>query len=194
MNLDDDNLFRDAMNDVTPLRDADNTRWNPLSANKKARQLPPEQEDENILTRGYLDIIPLDQPLEYKAEGIQQGVLDKLRKGQYTLDASLNLLRQPVEVCRQNLFTFIREVRQAGFRNLLIIHGKGRDSESHANIVRSYLDRWLRELDEVQTFCVAQKQHGGAGALYVGLRKTEKARQDNWERHANAVANCEIYE
>ena len=184
MNLDDDNLFRDAMNDVTPLKDADNTQWNNLAASKKARQPVPEQDDENVLTRGYLDIIPLDQPLEYKAEGIQQGVLDKLRKGQYALDASLNLLRQPVEACRQNLFNFIRDVQHAGLRNLLIIHGKGRDSESHANIVRSYLDRWLRELDEVQTFCVAQKRHGGTGALYVGLRKTEKARQENWERHA----------
>jgi hypothetical protein len=40
---------------------------------------------------------------EYKADGIQQGVLDKLRLGKYTLDASLNLLRQPVETCRQSL-------------------------------------------------------------------------------------------
>ncbi|ARF50361.1 DNA endonuclease SmrA [Pantoea stewartii] len=184
MNLDDDNLFRDAMNDVTPLKDAENTRWNHSAAGKKVPPRSPEPEDENFLTRGYLDIIPLEQQLEFKAEGIQQGVLDKLRKGQYALDASLNLLRQPVETCRQNLFTFMQDVRKAGYRNLLIIHGKGRDNDSHANIVRSYLDRWLREFDDVQTFCVAQKQHGGSGALYVGLRKTEKARQENWERHA----------
>jgi len=36
----------------------------------------------------------------------------------------------------------------------------------------------------VQTFCASQPQHGGAGALYVGLRKTDKARLDNRERHA----------
>ncbi len=37
MNLDDDNLFRDAMNDVTPLKDAENTRWNHSAAGKKCR-------------------------------------------------------------------------------------------------------------------------------------------------------------
>ena len=51
---------------------------------------------ENFLTRGDLEIIPLNTPLEYKADGIQQGIVDKLRRGEYKLDASLNLLRQPV--------------------------------------------------------------------------------------------------
>ena len=129
---------------------------------------------ENFLTRGYLDIVPLSDPLEYKAEGIQQGVLDKLRLGKYPLDARLNLLRQPVENCRQMLFAFMMEARKDSLRNLLIVHGKGREDESHANIVRSYLARWLQQFEDVQAFCIAQPQHGGSGAIYVGMRKTEK--------------------
>ena len=93
-------------------------------------------------------------------------------------------MRQPVETCRQSLFSFMLQARKQGLRNLLIIHGKGRDDQSHANIVRSYVSRWLQEFAEVQSFCVAQPQHGGAGALYVGLRKTDQARLDNRERHA----------
>jgi DNA-nicking Smr family endonuclease len=42
----------------------------------------------------------------------------------------------------------------------------------------------LPEFAEVQTFCTAQPKDGGAGALYVGLRKTEQARLENRERHA----------
>ena len=38
-------------------------------------------------------------------------------------------------------------------RNVLIIHGKGRDDKSHANIVRSYVARWLTEFDDVQAYC-----------------------------------------
>lgn len=183
MNLDDNDLFRDAMGDVTPLKDCANTQWLRAPAPKRHTQQPNDAE-ENFLTRGFLEIIPLATPLEYKAEGIQQGVLDKLRLGKYPLEASLNLLRQPVESCRQSLFSFMMQGRKLGLRNLLIIHGKGRDDESHANIVRSYLARWLTQFDEVQTFCVAQPHHGGTGALYVGLRKTDQARLDNRERHA----------
>ena len=183
MNLDDKDLFRDAMEDVTPLKDCATIHWLKPPAAKAPRQ-PAIEEPENPLTRGYLDIVPLSEPLEYKAEGIQQGVLDKLRLGKYKLDASLNLRRQPVEVCRQLLFTFMMEARKDSLRNLLIVHGKGREDASHANIVRSYLARWLQQFDEVQVFCSAQPQHGGSGALYVGLRKTEKVRLDNRERHA----------
>ncbi|ADU69322.1 DNA endonuclease SmrA [Pantoea sp. At-9b] len=184
MNLDDDDLFRDAMGDVTPLKDCANTQWLRAPSTTAPRALQRNDAEENFLTRGFLEIIPLATPLEYKADGIQQGVLDKLRQGKYPLDASLNLLRQPVESCRQSLFSFMMQGRKLGLRNLLIIHGKGRNDESHANIVRSYVARWLQQFDEVQTFCVAQPQHGGAGALYVGLRKTAQARLDNRERHA----------
>ncbi|HCW48188.1 MAG TPA: DNA endonuclease SmrA, partial [Erwiniaceae bacterium] len=48
----------------------------------------------------------------------------------------------------------------------------------------SYLARWLQQFEDVQAFCIAQPQHGGSGAIYVGMRKTEKARLDNRERHA----------
>ena len=125
MNLDDEDLFRDAMGDVTPLKDCANTQWLRAPSTKAPRQQPHDDAPENFLTRGFLEIIPRDTPLEYKADGIQQGVLDKLRLGKYTLDASLNLLRQPVETCRQSLFSFMLEARKQGLRNLLIIHGKG---------------------------------------------------------------------
>ncbi|XXN65053.1 DNA endonuclease SmrA [Enterobacter ludwigii] len=184
MNLDDENLFRDAMGDVTPLKNCANTQWLPAPS-PKALRLPQESdEQENYLTRGFLDIIPLSTALEHKVDGVQQGVLDKLRLGKYPPEASLNLLRQPVETCRQALFSFMQQATKHGLRNLLIIHGKGRDDESHANIVRSYVARWLQEFEQVQTFCTAQPKDGGSGALYVGLRKTEQARLENRERHA----------
>lgn len=184
MNLDDKDLFLEAMNDVTPLKDCATIHWLKSPSTKAPRAVASRQEDENPLTRGFLDIIPLSTPLEFHAEGIQQGVVDKLRQGKYTPDASLNLLRQPVEICRQALFAFIVEAERENFRNLLIIHGKGRDDDAHANIVRSYLARWLQQFENVQAYCAAQPQHGGAGALYVGLRKSEQARLENRERHA----------
>ena len=111
-------------------------------------------------------------------------MLEKLRRGKYGQQASLNLLRQPVEKCRQMLFAFVVQAQKEGLRNLLIVHGKGRDDNAHANIIRSYLSRWLVELPEVQAFCAALPHHGGSGACYVALRKSPEAKLENRERHA----------
>ena len=40
----------------------------------------------------------------------------------------------------------------------------------------------LPDLDEVQAFASAQPQHGGLGAVYVLLGKSEKKKQENRDR------------
>ncbi|HAT7525741.1 TPA: DNA endonuclease SmrA [Citrobacter koseri] len=183
MNLDDKTLFLDAMEDVQPLKRCADVHWQP-TRNSRAPQRIDTLQLDNFLTTGFLDILPLGEPLEFRREGLQQGVLDKLRSGKYSQQASLNLLRQPVEECRKMLFSFICQARQDGLRSVLIIHGKGREDNAHANIVRSYVARWLTEFDDVQAYCTALPHHGGSGACYVALRKTAQAKQENWERHA----------
>ncbi|MER0132892.1 DNA endonuclease SmrA [Klebsiella pneumoniae] len=165
MNLDDKSLFLDAMEDVQPLKRNNDVHWHP-GRNSRAPQRVDTLQLDNFLTTGYLDIVPLATPLEFKREGLQSGVLDKLRRGKYSQQASLSLLRQPVEQCRQMLFAFMVQAQKEGLRNVLIVHGKGRDDQSHANIIRSYLARWLEELPEVQAFCAALPHHGGSGACY----------------------------
>lgn len=183
MNLDDKSLFLDAMEDVKPLKNCASSQWLKPVKDKAPQQIDILQLD-NFLTTDFLEVIPLTAPLEFRREGLQSGVFDKLRRGKYGQQASLNLARQPVEQCRQILFAWMQQAKREGLRNLLIIHGKGREDRSHANIVRSYLDRWLREFDEVQAFCSAMPHHGGSGACYVALKKSPQARLDNGERHA----------
>ncbi|ATO33447.1 putative DNA endonuclease SmrA [Dickeya dianthicola] len=184
MNPDEKALFLNAVDDVKPLKpSATVVHLKPAPA-KAAPSHIEEPELDNFLITGFLDLFSCEVPLEFRREGIQQGVVDKLRQGKYPLDASLNLLRQPVETCRQHLFTFILQAQQNNLRNLLIIHGKGRHEKSHANVVRNYLFRWLQQFDAVQAFCTAQPFHGGTGACYVSLKKSDQARQDNREKHA----------
>ncbi|HDG1689588.1 TPA: DNA endonuclease SmrA [Kluyvera georgiana] len=183
MNLDDKSLFLDAMEDVQPLKRHSDVHWQPVR-NARTRQQVDTLQLDNFLTTGFLDIVPLATPLEFKREGLQIGVLDKLRQGKYSQQASLDLRQQTVEQCRQSLFAFILQAEHDNLRNILIIHGKGKEDGSHANIIRSYLARWLTEFDDVQAFCSALPHHGGSGACYVALRKSAAAKQENWERHA----------
>lgn len=183
MNPEDKSLFLDAMEDVQPLRRCSDVHWRPASTPRTRQSVDTSQLD-NFLTTGFLDVIPLAEPLAFQRDGVQQGVFDKLRSGKYPRQASLTLLRQPVEQCRQQLFNFINQAERDGLRNLIIIHGKGRDDKSHANIVRSYLARWLTEFEAVQAFCAAQPHHGGSGACYVALRKSSEAKLETRERLA----------
>lgn len=183
MSLDEKSLFLDAMDDVQPLRQRHDVHWQP-ARNARARQQIDTLQLDNFLTTGFLDIVPLGTLLEFKREGLQTGVLDKLRLGKYSQQASLNLRHLSVEKCRQQVFAFIHQSQRDSLRNLLIIHGKGKEEGSHANIIRSYLARWLTEFDDVQAFCHALPHHGGSGACYVALRKSAAARQENGERHA----------
>ena len=183
MKLDEKSLFLDAMDDVKPLKNCNSSQWLKPVKEKVVQKLDTVQLD-NFLTTDFLEIIPLNTLLEFKREGLQTGVLDKLRLGKYMQEASLNVIRQPVEQCRQMLYAYMQEAKKDGLRNLLIVHGKGRDDKSHANIVRSYLARWLVEFEEVQAFCSAMPHHGGSGACYVALKKSDQAKVENWERHA----------
>lgn len=111
MNLDDKSLFLDAMEDVQPLKRNNDVHWHP-GRNSRAPQRVDTLQLDNFLTTGYLDIVPLATPLEFKREGLQSGVLDKLRRGKYSQQASLSLLRQPVEQCRQMLFAFMVQAQK----------------------------------------------------------------------------------
>ncbi|KEY57145.1 DNA endonuclease SmrA [Serratia sp. DD3] len=186
MNDDDQGFFTQAMADVTPLPKGQQTLYlKPQDVvDKLARREAQALQQENFLSTGFLEIIPCDTPLEYKGEGIQQGVLDKLRTGRYPPQASLNLLRQPVENCRQALFRFMARAEQDSLRSLLIVHGHGRTDQSHPNIIRSYVAKWLGQFEQVQAFCRALPRDGGEGACYVTLRKSLTAKIDNFERHA----------
>ncbi|MEA9389355.1 DNA endonuclease SmrA [Acerihabitans sp. TG2] len=184
MTANDDRLFKEAMNDVKPLKDTANVVFLQQKPGRPSHRPQEDTGADNFLTTDFLDVIPLDTPLSYKQDGIQQGVLDKLSAGRYQPDASLNLTRAPVETCRQQLFECMQRLERTSIRTVLIIHGKGRHDRSHANIVRSFVARWLAQFPQVQAFCLAQQHHGGAGACYVALKKSEAARVDNGERFA----------
>ncbi len=86
MNPDDKSLFLDAMEDVQPLKQRIDVYWQPHRNTKAPKHINTLQLD-NFLTTGFLDIVPLGTPLEYKREGLQNGVLDKLRAGKYSQQA-----------------------------------------------------------------------------------------------------------
>jgi DNA-nicking Smr family endonuclease len=58
-----------------------------------------------------------------------------------------------------------------GYRCLLITHGKGAQSNPPARI-KSYVNHWLQQVENVIAFHSATPRHGGTGSVYVLLKKT----------------------
>lgn len=135
--------------------------------------------DGNFLALSDIELLDPYYSLEFRRSGVQHGVFRKLKQGKYPMDARLDLHRMTVERARDEVFGFIRDSLAYDLRNVMIVTGRGNHSQSAEAILKSYVNRWLPEFDEVQAYCSAQPSHGGTGAVYVMLRKSEKQREAN---------------
>jgi DNA-nicking Smr family endonuclease len=194
MNSDEDELFTEAMTDVVPLKRERRVDIAPKSRNDRdtalehrrraASELP--QSDQNTLTD--TAVRPLDAwyVLAFQRPGVQNGVFRKLKQGRYEAESRLDLHRMTAEIARRAVFEFIEECQQLGLRSVLVIHGKGESKadQERSSILKGCVDHWLRELPIVQAFHSAQPRHGGTGAAYVLLRKSEQAKRENREKFA----------
>lgn len=193
MTEDEDSLFQAEMSDVIPLKRESRVRTprtgrdRDSSLDHRRRAAVVEhQHDGNPLTEDGIGIEPLDPwyVLEFKRPGVQNGVFRKLRQGRYDAEARLDLHRMTTAVARRELFEFIRDSHALGIRSVIVIHGKGesRMERERSSVLKGCTNHWLRELDTVQAFHSAQPRHGGTGAVYVLLRKSDEKKRENREK------------
>lgn len=190
--VDDDNLFSQQLDGVKPLKPVDRARLKkPTSSASKAyqRQAAAGDHQSDIddnpivsVSDDYVDMVkPLDI-LSFKRAGIQDGVFKKFRLGKYSIDGRLDLHRRTVVEARHEVFSFISEATACDARCLLILHGKGERNINQQAKLKSYAAKWLKEIPQVMAYHSAQKHHGGTGALYVLLKKSERLKEKNRER------------
>ncbi len=142
-------------------------------------------KDRNPLTADAVDPLTAQDVLSWQRPGVQHGVFRKLRLGQYPIEARLDLHRMTVEAARREVFGFIRDCVRYGLRSVIILHGKGERNPDGIAQLKSYLAKWLPELEDVLAFHSAQRHHGGTGAVYVMIRKGDLQKQRNRELHGN---------
>ncbi len=148
---------------------------------RRSAAVAERQAERNFLSGDYVaPVDPLAQ-LEFKRPGVQNGVYRNLRLGKYAIDARLDLHRMTVEQARSAVYQFIHDCMEQDIRCALITHGKGLGRAQPA-LLKSCVAHWLPQFEQVLAFHSAQKQHGGSGATYLLLRKSERKRQENWER------------
>jgi DNA-nicking Smr family endonuclease len=102
--------------------------------------------------------------------GVSPDLLRKLRRGQWTIDAEIDLHHHTQHEAHEALMEFMRVARSKGWRCVRIIHGKGLSSHQKIPVLRSKVRRWLQLKDEVLAFCEPRPNGGGSGAVLVLLR------------------------
>ncbi|MBK1874307.1 MULTISPECIES: DNA endonuclease SmrA [Marinobacter] len=142
-------------------------------------------KDANPLTADFVEPLTAHDILSWQRPGIQNGVFRKLRLGQYPIEARLDLHRMTVEEARKEVYQFIEDCVRYGLRSVIILHGKGERNPDGIAQLKSYLAKWLPELLAVMAFHSAQKRHGGTGAVYVMVRKSDKEKQRNRELYGS---------
>ena len=119
--------------------------------------------------------------LEFARPGVQHGVFKNLRQGKYEVQSRLDLHRHTVEQARVALWDFVEGCQKHGVRCALVTHGKGEGREQPARL-KSCVNHWLRQIDNVLAFHSAQKQHGGVGSTYILIKKNSLARLSTSEK------------
>jgi DNA-nicking Smr family endonuclease len=112
-----------------------------------------------------------EDEVSFASSGVQQNVMRKLRRGQYRIEAELDLHRMTSEQAHNELRDFIVQCQKQHVRCVRIIHGKGLGSQNKVPVLKSRVNSWLRQWDNILAFCSARKYDGGTGALYVLLRR-----------------------
>jgi DNA-nicking Smr family endonuclease len=177
-------LFVDHVGGVTPMAD-DGRAMHKLhrpSAEPRQRELD-EQAALREAMSDEVDIESLlltDDGLSFRREGISTGVVNKLRRGHWSIQAELDLHGLRRDEAREALAKFVRSAAQRGLRCLRVVHGKGHGSPGRQPVLKAKVQRWLGQCAEVIAFAQASGPQGGAGALIVLLvgsvaRPTEKA-------------------
>jgi len=103
--------------------------------------------------------------------GVDRATAERLRRGRYPVSGRLDLHGLTQAEAHRALSHFVAASRAAGRRCLLVITGHGRTT---GGILKAAAPRWLAEPElrpHVLAIAPAQPQDGGAGALYVLLRR-----------------------
>ncbi len=127
-----------------------------------------------VTGEGPFDISDTDEYVEGIAEGLDRRILKRLRGGEYAVQAHVDLHGKTREEAREAVARFLGDSRRAGRRCVLIVHGRGNHSKDQIPVLKQSVRSWLERGQisrAVLAFTTARPHDGGAGAMYVLLRR-----------------------
>jgi DNA-nicking Smr family endonuclease len=176
---DDASFFAAAMADVRPL-DADPRVDAPAPTTLTTRTIVDEDAEalgmlaDLVSGSGHFDISDSSEYVEGAVVGFDPRLLKRLRRGEFAYQAMIDLHGMSAAAARIEVERFLMHAVAAGQRVVLIVHGRGLNSKDNVPVLKERLKTWLargRIGRATLAFTSARPADGGAGAVYVMLRR-----------------------
>lgn len=171
----DSDFFSAAMKGVVPLKQFDREKQVSRENRPKPKPIPrvrPADDLEALEDTYGEDLIDetlgAADGLSYAREGLQVGVLRKLRRRHYVIEDQVDLHGMSSDEARKYVYDFLNYAVAEGMRAVRIVHGKGYHSQ-HGPILKQKIGSWLQQRKEVLAYVSAPQADGGTGAVYVLL-------------------------
>jgi DNA-nicking Smr family endonuclease len=173
--------FREAMVDVTPLK-GNRQRIAKIPDQNTRPVHPPNTGDLEVMAHlsdlvsgiAEMDITFSDEYIEGSVKAFDRKLMQKLKRGLFPIQDHVDLhgcTRQEAEL---RVTEFLLKSHRLGLRCVLVVHGRGLNSEDHIPVLKERLPVWLNRgpvKKVVLAFSTAQPYDGGTGAIYILLRR-----------------------
>jgi len=165
------NLFTRAVGKVAPIANQERV-WSPPQR-PSTRPLQQDLDDEAVMHESMSDefdistLLDADDQLSFRRPGIGTNITRKLRKGEWSIQGQIDLHGLRSDEARNAMGQFIRDAKRMGWRCVRVVHGKGLGSPGKEPVLKSKVQRWLVQKNEVLAFVQAKPSDGGGGALLV---------------------------
>lgn len=173
-------LFLESVGAVAPVRSA-RTQVDPAAPPPTQSLRSPDEEAESLARlaelvsgEGDFEVGDSVEQLEGSVRGFDPNVMRRLRAGEFPCRERLDLHGLTRDDAKLAVERFIARARIEGHRCVLVVTGRGLHSEAAIPVLREGLQQWLtrgRVSKQVLGFCTARPKDGGAGAVYVLLRR-----------------------
>lgn len=178
---DDTALFLKAVDGTRPLGDRERER---LSVEPEVRRDVVSEEAEVLAQlsdlvsgQGPFELTETDEYIEGARVGVDPRLVTRLRRGEFAVQAHIDLHGMVQGEAREKLVEFVLESVRKGLRTVLVVHGRGRRSPGGQAVLKQAAARWLsrgRLGAWVLAFTTARPCDGGAGATCVLLRRERR--------------------
>jgi DNA-nicking Smr family endonuclease len=176
----DEEIFLEEMAGTATLDQKDSRRVGTSRPPGPAK--PRRSDDADVLAEladlcdgnGTFDIADSDEYIEGLAEGCDRRLLKRLRAGEYALQGHVDLHGLTRDEAKRRVIEFVQGSRRAGRRCVLVVHGRGLHSKDQIPVLKEAVRTWLERgpvARSVLAFATARPHDGGAGAVYVLLRR-----------------------
>lgn len=140
-----------------------------------------EQDEREALQASLSDgldgdaLLESDDSLSFRRAHIGADVVRRLRRGEWAIQAQVDLHGLTRDAARERVVAFLREAQRQGLRCVRVVHGKGQGSPGKMPVLKGRVQRWLAQCVQVDAYAQARAAEGGAGALVVLLARAAAA-------------------